>query len=94
MVVKKGQFLPPEVVSLCGIHGIRLTDVLDYRVGDESVTVINAQGQKYTGELVKLNPPDYPAKVAPPQSSPRSGGKRKRPSRAQKVLVDVPGEIR
>ena len=94
MAINNGQKLPDAVVSLCGIHGIRLTDVLDYRVGEEFVTVINHRGQKFSAELARLNPPAYPAKVAPPQSSPRSGGKRKRPSRAQKVLVDVPGEIR
>lgn len=94
VAVKKGQKLPDEVVSACGVYGVRLTDVVDYRVGEEFVSIINHRGQKFTAELVKLNPPDYPAKP-PPQSPPRSGGKarRKRPARAQETLVDVPGKV-
>lgn len=94
MAISGGKKLPDEVVSLCGIHGVRLTDVVEYRVGEEFVTLINRGGQKFTSELVRLNPPEYAAKSRP-QSPPRSGGKakakpkRKRPSRAQKVLIDV-----
>ncbi len=99
MVVKNGQLLPPEVVSACGIHGIRLTDVVDYRVGEEFVTIINVRGQKFTAELVKLNPPTAnDAKVtandAKGSEKRETRRPRKRPSRAQKVLVDVPGKIR
>jgi len=94
VAINNGQKLPDAVVSLCGVYGIRLTDVIDYRVGDESVTVINAQGQKYTGELVKLNPPDYPAKVAANGAKATADGAKRRSSRSQKVLIDVPGKTR
>ena len=100
MAVKNGRRLPPEVVSACGIYGIRLTDVVDYRVGEEFVTIINHRGQKFTAELVKLNPPTakdakWSERHETRKSENAKGAKpRKRPSRAQKVLVDVPGKIR
>ena len=65
MVVRKGEALPKEVMSLCGLHGIRHADVAEYRVGDEFVTVINARGQKFSAALVNLKPVvvDEPAKA-------------------------------
>ena len=79
VIAKKGVKLPKEVTMAAGTMGMKLTEIAEYRVGDEYVTIINHRGQKYSLELVKL---------APPQSAPRSGGKRKRPARAQKELKE------
>lgn len=87
MAVKKGERLPKEVTMAAGTVGMRLTDIADYRVGDEFVSIINHRGQKYTFELVKLNPS---AAVTPPQSPPRRGGGKAKPrKRAQQELKGV-----
>ena len=86
MAVKKGERLPKEVTMAAGTMGMRLTDIADYRVGEEFVTIINQRGQKYTFELVKLNPPPRTTRNDAKGAKRASGKPRKR---AQQELKGV-----
>ena len=85
VLVKKGGKLPKEVSMAAGTMGMKLTEIAEYRVGDEYVTIINHRGQKYSLELVKLMPAEVTPATAPVKAKRRSSRGAKRQKSAPEV---------
>ena len=62
MVVYDGVTLPKEVSMAAGTVGMKILEIAEYRVGEDVVVILNKKGQKYTFDLLRLNPASPAAK--------------------------------